>query len=62
MEPEAITSYIEKCCIVETKGDYSYGMMIVDWFDKLNLDHRCKVVTSMNYDHLIKILIDSVLD
>ena len=60
MEPSSIQSYIEKCCVVETKGDYSAGMMIVDWFDKLELSHKCNVITNMDYDFLIQILVDSV--
>ena len=33
MDPEVALEVIEKCCYIETKGHYTKGMVVVDWFE-----------------------------
>jgi len=62
MEPETVLAYIEKHCAIETGGLYTKGMVVVDWFDKLslNVDHKCKIITSMDREYIVDLLIQSV--
>ena len=33
MKPDIVTEVIEKCCYIETEGDYTKGMVVIDWFE-----------------------------
>ena len=66
MLPEImVVEVIEKRCFIETKGVFTRGAVIVDWFERYpGGDGRkpVKIVTTINGKLLIDLMTESVLD
>ena len=62
---------IEKLCYIETEGNFTKGMVVVDWFeiypqlrhDGLNQEPRraVKIVTKLDVHRLLDLMLESVL-
>lgn len=75
--PDMAAEVIEKCCYIETKGKYTRGMVVLDWFevypqssklhvvadDAINQNPRCtvKIVTKVHVQRLLDLMLESVL-
>ncbi len=56
LQPEIVDKVIEKCCFIETKGKYTRGTVIVDWFEKYPHEkrrHPVKIVTNVKPDKMV---------
>ena len=60
--PDFVKSYIDKPCYVETKGKLTRGQLVVDWsgFGPERERHNCRIVTSVDIDRIVKLLIEAV--
>lgn len=71
LQPDIALEVIEKICYIETKGKFTKGMVVVDWFeiypeqrhDGLNQSPRrpVKIVTKIDIHRLLDLMLESVL-
>jgi inosine-uridine nucleoside N-ribohydrolase len=70
--PELALEVIEKCCYIETKGRFTKGMVIVQWYEIFpqlskpehrNKDPRrpVKIVTKVLIDKIMRLMMESVI-
>jgi inosine-uridine nucleoside N-ribohydrolase len=75
--PDIAVEVIEKCCYVETKGKFTRGMVVVDWFEVYPQDSKVhsiddkainqnprrtvKIVSKINVQRLLDLMLESVL-
>ena len=63
MMPSIVTKYFEKRCLIETEGKYARGLVVIDWWGKLKTEDQrpfVKIVTGINLDEMVRLLIQSV--
>ena len=75
--PDMAAEVIEKCCYVETKGKFTRGMVVLDWFEVYPQDSKVhaipeeainqnprrtvKIVTKVHVQRLLDLMLESVL-
>lgn len=65
MTPELVSSYYEKDVKIETTGELTKGLMVVNWFGRkcqgFEGKNKTKIVMSLKFEKLLELLIEAVM-